>query len=113
MVALAALGIYFWLPHPIHDQETLKAVAAESQRLMAAHKTAQGWVSLPKNQWTPAIARLKPYSVKVGSRIVDITTKPYFDGGWGYGFTRNKQDLGMLQECWSDLGQDVYWHGPC
>jgi len=45
--------------------------------------------------------------------MVDITTKEFFDGGWGYGFASNKQDLSMLEECWSELGDGVFWHGPC
>lgn len=45
--------------------------------------------------------------------MVDITSKPHFDGGWGYGFAADKQNLTMLAECWSHLGYNVYWHGPC
>lgn len=115
IVVLIALALYCAFPHPTHDRAQLKAIAAESQRLMAAYprSPSRQYVHIPKNKWPPAIAGLKPYSVTVRHRMVDITTKPYFDGGWGYGFAFDKQDLTMLVECWSELGDGVYWHGPC
>jgi poly(3-hydroxybutyrate) depolymerase len=112
---LVALGIYCAFPHPTYDQTELKAIAAESQRLMVAYPvgpTAQS-AHVPKDKWPPAISSLKPYSVVVRHGMVDITTKPFFDGGWGYGFATDKRNLTMLVECWSELGQGVYWHGPC
>jgi hypothetical protein len=51
--------------------------------------------------------------VTVGLGVVDITTGENFDGGWGYGFAPDKRDLTMLPECWSALGHDIFWHGPC
>jgi len=112
---LIALAIYCALPHPTHDQAELKAIAAESQRLMAAYPVSpsQQWTQIPKDKWPPAIGSFEPFSVFVGPGTVDITTRPFFDGGWGYGFALRKQDLPMLEECWSALGQGVYWHGPC
>lgn len=74
---------------------------------------ASYFVDIPKDKWPPVIASLKPYSVTVMGGMVDITMKPYFDGGWGYGFATDKQNLSMLVECWSELGHSVYWHGPC
>ena len=68
---------------------------------------------VPEDRWPPAIASLKPYSVTVRLGMVDITTKPYFDGGWGYGVASDKRNLTMLMKCWSELGHNVYWHGPC
>ncbi|WP_133495148.1 hypothetical protein [Stakelama pacifica] len=93
----------------------MKAIAAESQHLMSTYSLGPSvqHADIPKAKWPPAIATLKPYSVTVRHGMVDITTKPFFDGGWGYGFAVDKQDLAMLVECWSELGHGVYWHGPC
>ena len=115
IVVLAAIGVYSAFPHPTYDDTTLKAVATESRELIASHRAnpTKQYADLPEAKWPPAIASLKPKYVTVTSRTVDITTKPYFDGGWGYGFALNKRDLGMLPECWDALGHDVYWHGPC
>jgi hypothetical protein len=112
---LTALGVYSALPKPTRDQEKLKAVAAEAQRLIAANTEGLSTqeAELPKEQWPSAIASLQPYSVTIRPHMVDIATKPFFDGGWGYGFAPDKQDLTMLVECWSELGHSVYWHGPC
>lgn len=115
ILILIAIGIYCALPHPTHDDATLKAVARESQRLMATHPIGPGKqsIEIPRDQWPSAIASLKPDSVTVRSGMVDIPTKPFFDGGWGYGFAADKKSLTMLPECWSPLDYNVYWHGPC
>ena len=112
---LAAIGVYSAFPHPTYDDTTLKAVATESRKLIATQRAnrAERYANLPKAKWPPAIASLKPQDVTVTSETVDITTKPFFDGGWGYGFALDKRDLGMLPECWDGLGHDVYWHGRC
>lgn len=68
---------------------------------------------LPQDKWPPAIASLRPEFVLVSSDTVDITTGAFFDGGWGYGFALDKRHLGMLSQCWDELGHGVYWHGPC
>jgi hypothetical protein len=115
IAVLAALGIYSALPHPIDNETRLKAIAAESRRLIQTYPVGPNArsVHLPRNAWPPVIASLKPESVAVRHGMVDITIKPFFDGGWGYGFAYDKQNLTMLVECWSALGHDVYWHGPC
>ena len=115
IVALIALAIYCALPHPTHNQAKLQAIAAESQRPMAAYPVnpSRGYVEVPKGKWPPAIADLKPVWVIVSPGAVDITTKPFFDGGWGYGFALDKRNLPMPAQCWSELGHGVYWHGPC
>ena len=112
---LAGLGTYSAFPHPTHDQTELKAIAAESQRLIATYPISptEQRADVPRDKWPPAIARLKPDSVIVRHGMVDIRTKPYFDGGWGYGFAWDKQNLPMMVECWSELGYGVFWHGPC
>jgi hypothetical protein len=115
IIVLIAVAIYCAFPHPTHNQAQLKAIAAESRRLMATYPLGPSGQSahIPKGKWPPTIAKLEPYSVIVRHGMVDITTKPFFDGGWGYGFAFDKQDLTMLVECWSELGHGVYWHGPC
>lgn len=115
VIVLMALAIYSAFPHPIHNQAELKAIAAESQRLIAAYpiSPSEQSANVPEDKWPPGIASLKPSSVTVRHGMVDITTKPFFDGGWGYGFALDKRDLTMLVECWSELGHGVYWHGPC
>lgn len=115
IIILLVLGIYSAVPHPTHNQTTLKALAAESQRLMAAQpiNPTEKLTWIPKDQWPPEIASLNPEYVFVSHDSVNITTKPFFDGGWGYGFARDKRHLGMLEECWSELGHDMFWHGPC
>jgi hypothetical protein len=115
IILLIVLGIYSAFPHPTHNQSTLKAIAADSQRLIAAHPlgSTQRSAHIPKDQWPPAIASLNPEFVIVYDGAVNITTKPFFDGGWGYGFAPDKRNLGMLEECWSELGHDMFWHGPC
>lgn len=115
VVLLVAVGIYSSFPHPTHDQATLSLVAAEARHLLATRPLNSKSRSsvIPKDQWPSTMATLKPYSVIVRTGMVDITTKPFFDGGWGYGFAPNSRNLTMLAECWSELGKDVYWHGPC
>lgn len=115
IVILIAIGIYSSFPHPTHDQETLRLVAAEARHLLATTPLSPKvrFIVIPKNQWPSTVATLKPYSVIVRTGMVDITTKPFFDGGWGYGFATDKRNLTMLVECWSEVSSDVYWHGPC
>ncbi|WP_156022642.1 hypothetical protein [Sphingobium indicum] len=115
IIILTALGTYSAFPHPTHDQANLKAIAAESQSLMAAHPiSAHGQsTDIPKDQWPPAIAELEPYSVTVYYGSLHIGTRPFFDGGWGYGFAPDKRNLGWLSDCWSELNYGLFWHGPC
>ncbi|WP_311268181.1 hypothetical protein [Sphingobium sp. WCS2017Hpa-17] len=115
IIILVALGLYSAFPHPTHDPKRLKAIAAEARHLMTTRPISamERASDVPKDQWPPAIAELKPYSVTVYHGSVHIGTKPYFDGGWGYGFASDKRNLGMLPECWSDLGEGLFWHGPC
>lgn len=115
IIVLIAVAIYCAFPHPTHNQAQLKALAADSRHLMASYPLGSSEQSahVPKGKWPPSIAKLEPYSVTVRHGMVDIATKPFLDGGWGYGFATDKQDLSMLVECWSELGHGVYWHGPC
>ncbi|MGP7796653.1 hypothetical protein [Sphingomonas sp. CLY1604] len=109
------MAVYCSFPHPIRDQVRLEAIAAESRHLLAIYplRPTDHSQPIPHDKWPVTIAELKPYSVFVRHGMIDITTKPFFDGGWGYGFTSDRRNLTMLDECWSDLGHNVYWHGPC
>jgi len=99
-VCLILLAIWwFFGPYPTYNQTKLKAVKVEAEILVAKHpiKASVYRVKIPKSQWPPAIASLEPEEVSVHRWGVDILIKSYFDGGWGYGVTRKKQDLPMLQ----------------
>lgn len=112
---LAVLALIGGCTCPTHNQSTLRTIRTESQLLKATHPidASKGWAEVPKSQWPPVIASLQPHSVTVYGWGVDILIKPYFDGGWGYGIARSKQDLPMASTCYSELGQGVFWHGPC
>jgi len=115
IAALAALVLLGGCAWPTYDQSTLKAIRTESRRLMAMHSidVSKRWASVPESQWPPVIASLKPDSVIVHKRNVEILIKPSFDGGWGYEVPVEKTDLMMPPECYSELGQGVFWHSPC
>ncbi|WP_315762827.1 hypothetical protein [Sphingomonas sp. Y38-1Y] len=115
ILSLVAIGIYCVIPHPTYDDAVLNSIAIEAQRLMATYPISPGagFVEVPQDEWPSVIASLQPATVMISSATVEITTKPFFDGGWGYGFAAEKQSLTMLPECWSHLGHNVYWHSPC
>jgi hypothetical protein len=115
LAALAALVALTGCERAIRDQSRLKAIRSEANSLMAAHPvTARlSWVEIPRSQEPPIIATLQPYSVTVDYRGVEILMKPGLDGGWGYQVLRSKRRLPMPAECYSDLGEGVFWHGPC
>src|SRR4051812_25814553 len=110
IIILVVIAIYSAFPHPTSNQTVLKAIAAESRQLLVSYPTEQ-YVSVPEEKWPPTIASLKPFMVTVYPGMVHIGTKPFFDGGWGYGFISDKEPV--MQPCWSELGYGVYWHGPC
>ena len=117
LVALIPLGWLAAFPQPAWNQSSLKGIKAESQVLMANYPVVPPdyWTNVPKDQWPPTIASLEPFDVTVHTWGVNIGTKPFFDGGWGYGVPRSgkKTDLPMLQECWSEVSPGLFWHGPC
>lgn len=112
---LAAVALLSGCAFPTHNPWKLRAIGVEAASLAAHHPVSptRQSISIPANEWPPNIASLKPEFVTVFSWGVDITVKPYFDGGWGYQIARNKRDLPMPEECYSDLGQGIFWHGPC
>jgi hypothetical protein len=71
IMILIALGIYSLFPHPARDEDTLRAVASEAVALTKRH-SAGARVELASADWPPAIASLKPQSVTVSAKRVDI-----------------------------------------
>lgn len=65
-----------------------------------------------KLQWPPRIASLRPEFVSINEDGVHITTKPYFDGGWGYFVPRREGGLPEPVERFEEVGQGVYWWHP-
>ena len=110
LTLLALLGGCNW---PTYNSAKLKAIKAEA--LVANHpiRPPNHWADVPKQQWPPAIASLQPEFVTVHQWGVNITTKAYFDGGWGYQVAKNKRDLPMPEGCYWEMYQHVFWHGPC
>lgn len=101
-------------PGPTSDREALRAAAAAARSLRAEHPpTPQGWAEVPQGQWPLAIARLNPERVVVYRWGVDISTKSFFDGGWGYHVAEKPSDLPMLDGCYSEETPGMFWHGPC
>ena len=110
-----ALALLAGCTGPTHDPSTLKAIKAEAQRLMASHPIMQskGWVDVPRSEWPPVIANLKPYFVAIHPWGVDVMIKAEFDDNWGYEIPRNERTLKIPGECYSDPGEGVFWHYPC
>jgi hypothetical protein len=108
LFGLAAIAMVGGCTQPTHNPATLAAIKSEAETLMQAR--AQG--SVPEADWTPAIAGLKPKFVTVYPEGVDIVTKPYFDGGYGYFVLRDGQHLPDPRERYSTLNHGVYWYRP-
>ena len=113
--AILALALLNSCSLPTYDPEKQRAIRTEAQALMARYpiSRAEQWADVSKGGWPPVIASLDPYRVTVHSWGVNIWVKPYFDGGWGYHVATNKRDLPLPENCYSELSQAVFWHGPC
>jgi len=100
---------------PISDAKKLEVIRAEAQALMKTHlpERLRTWRKVPEGQWPATIAGLHPEDVTVHTWGVDIMTKAYFDGGYGYEVPRRKANLPMPAACYSEPSQGVFWHGPC
>lgn len=109
------LGLLVGCAQPVSDPVKLRRIQAESQSLIARHATraSHAPISVPKSHWPPTIAGLEPHAVTVFNWGLDISVKPYSDGGWGYQVTPGKRDLPMPAKCYSELVDGLYWHGPC
>lgn len=100
---------------PVRDEAKLQAIRAEAATLMATHpvEQEQSWREVPKADWPSTITSLRPEWVGVNARGVDITTKVYFDGGWGYTVIPRNAAAPTPAACYRQLTQGVFWHGPC
>ena len=107
---LAALALLVGCERPTHDPVQLKAVKAEAQVLLEANPLDGEIIEKPR--WPRAIARLKPEFVSTNADGIYITTKPFFDGGWGYFVPRRGQNLPDPVARFEDVGQGVYWFHP-
>jgi hypothetical protein len=67
---------------------------------------------VPESQYLPVIASLEPVEVTVSRDGVDILTKPFLDGGWGYFVPRSARYRPNFPQRYSDLGEGVYWYHP-
>lgn len=113
-VALAIMSLVGGCNRPVPDPAKLKAIRTESQALMTQHPVSAGGVyRVPQDDWPPVLRSLHPEMITVYHWGVDVRTKAYFDGGWGYNVPRNKRDLPMLASCYSEPSPGVFWHGPC
>jgi hypothetical protein len=115
LVVLAAFLLVNSCLGPTYQVSTLRAIKAESRHLVATYPIdpVQGWTIVPERDWPTAIASLEPEFVVVSGREVNITILPFFDGGWGYEIVESKDELGMLEGCYSEPYPGVFWHGPC
>ncbi len=115
LLAYGALLLFSHLPWPVSDRERLAAIRSEAQALAARYPAMppEHYSSIPESQWPATIAGLHPEMVTVYEWGVDITVKPFFDGGWGYQIGRSKRELPMFEGCYSEVSRGVFWHGPC
>jgi hypothetical protein len=79
--AVTALALLSGCERPTRDLTKLKAIKVEAQLLMRAYPID---ADPPKAQWPHTIASLEPDFVMINADGVHITTRTYFDGGWGY-----------------------------
>lgn len=100
---------------PTYQVTTLRAIKAEARHLMTTYPIdpADGWADVPKSALPPAIASLDPKIVMLRRDKVLIIILPFFDGGWGYEIVERRDELGMLEGCYSEPYPGVFWHGPC
>lgn len=108
---LTAFALLVGCARPTHNPSALKEIRAESETLMrgAAPRTS---TVVPKAGWPTEITSLRPYSVTVLPDGLEITMKPYFDGGWGYFVPRPGGNLPQPVGRFSGLGEGVYWFHP-
>lgn len=115
LAAFAALIALGGCDRPMFNMGKLPNVKAEAFALMRTHPVeahASGR-DIPRAEWPPTIASLNPQWVAVRQGSVDIMTRTFFDGGWGYNVPRDARDLPMPKRCYSEPIKGVFWHGPC
>lgn len=107
VAAALTLGGCEW---PTHNPAKLKEIRTEAHALMKAHP---GQADIPPEQWPRAIAALEPEFVRIGPQGVHITTRAYFDGGWGYFVPTPRR--GYVHEPggrYKEVGRGIYWWHP-
>lgn len=107
---LAALASLVGCERPTRDPAKLEAIKVESQRLMS---TYQAGAAVPGARWPGTIASLEPEFVWVMPDGVHVTTRAYFDGGWGYFVPRNQRHRPQPAGRFEEVAQGVYWWHPC
>lgn len=111
-LAVLATGLLLiGCPGPVHDPFLMREVKAEARALVERHPT-WGVVEVPKSRWPPAIASLRPEFVWVRRDGIEIATKPYFDGGWGYHVTWDDQGRPEPAERYTEVEPGIYWYAP-
>ena len=107
----AELALALGCVRPTRDPEALQAIKADAQVLLAAYPAA-AHASVPQDRWPRHIASLKPDFVSVDQYGADITTKAYFDGGYGYFVPRQGQGTPGPAERYRKLAPGIYWFRP-
>lgn len=94
---------------PTLDKAEVAAIRSGAMRLMRIAPDRN-----PDPDLLPeAIRRLQPDLVIVRRDSVEIITKSWFDGGWGYHVTARRPAPPMPDRCYLALADNIYWHGPC
>jgi hypothetical protein len=106
---LAAMALLAGCNRPTSDAVKLAAIEAEARTLMTGFPAE---AAVPKAQWPQAIASLEPESVAVDADGVHITTKAYFDGGWGYFVPRRREYVPEPAGQFREVRKGVYWWHP-
>ena len=110
LAIIAILASLTGCRQPVQDTVTLQAIEREAKALAARTPASQQFV--PKSRWPHHIAQLDPMSVTISPDGVDILTKPYFDGGWGYFITLDSRKGPPSGPHFSKIGHDIYWYQP-
>ncbi|WP_109807428.1 hypothetical protein [Sphingosinithalassobacter portus] len=115
LLAILALFLIASCAFPTWSAAKREAIGTESRSLMARIVVTpeQPGHQLPPDQWPHEIASLNPVSVTVEWWGVDIVTKSWMDGGWGYHIPRDSNVLPMPRGCYSEIADGVFWHEPC
>jgi hypothetical protein len=109
IIVIASLALLVGCERPTRNPEKLKAIKAEAQMLMKAYPLE---AKVADARWPHAIASLEPEFVMINRDGVHITTRAYFDGGWGYFVPRREPALPGPIERFEEAGQGVYWWHP-
>ncbi|WP_324749076.1 hypothetical protein SH591_10490 [Sphingomonas sp. LY54] len=109
LAVVAALVLISACERPIQNPTKLSAIKVEAQMLMKAHPVA---AEITRAQWPPAVASLKPEFVTIDPDGLHITTRAYFDGGWGYFVPRKSGPLPEPVGRFEKVADGVFWWHP-